>query len=132
MLLTIEGRLPSLNEYTVACRANAYAGAEYKKKVEQLISLYIVRDLKGVSFPGTVYVHFRWYEPNKKRDLDNICFAKKFIFDALVRMKVIKTDSWRGVIGFDDSFYVDPDHPRVEVEIGEANGREKDVCKNDN
>ena len=36
-----------------------------------------------------------WTEPNSKRDVDNIVFAKKFIFDALVRSGVIVNDSQR-------------------------------------
>lgn len=63
---------------------------------------------------------FRWYEPNKKRDLDNICSAKKFIQDALVKMGVLQGDGWRHIIGFSDEFYIDKDNPRIEVEIKEV------------
>ena len=116
----IKGKLPNLNEYTRACRSNAYQGARMKEQAEKCIKLYIIQQLKDVHFEGTVELSFRWYEPNKKRDLDNICFAKKFILDALVSSNVIVADGWRGVIGFTDNFFVDADNPRIEVDIREA------------
>ena len=91
-----------------------------KKKAESIIEIYIMQQLKGVRFPGTVELSFRWYEPNKKRDLDNICFAKKFILDALVSNGIIVADGWKGVVGFTDNFFVDAKNPRIEVEIKEA------------
>lgn len=118
--LVIKELLPGLNDYTRACRSNAYAGANMKKRAEQIITAYIMQQLKGVHYPGTVELSFRWYEKNKKRDLDNICFAKKFILDALVSNKIIVADSWRGVVGFTDQFFVDANNPRIEVDIREV------------
>lgn len=81
-----------------------------------MIGWHINTQLKGIHFDAPVKLAFRWYEPNKKRDLDNIAFAKKFILDALVQNGVIKTDGWKGVTGFTDSFFVD-NAPRIEVDI---------------
>jgi Holliday junction resolvase RusA-like endonuclease len=124
--LIIEGSLPNLNDYTKACRSNRYAGANMKQNAERIISAYIQQQLKNVHFDGTVILAFRWFEPNRKRDLDNICFAKKFILDALVKNGTIKTDNWQGVAGFTDQFFVDKAKPRIEVDIelkeGDANG----------
>ena len=110
--------MPNLNDYTKACRTNKFAGSKMKKEAEQFIGYEIKRQLKGQSILGTAELKFRWYEPNRKRDLDNVCFAKKFILDALVSNKVIESDGWQGVRGFTDEFYVDKDNPRIEVEIG--------------
>lgn len=126
--LTIEGQLPNLNDYTKACRSNRYAGAKMKQDSERIISAYIMQQLKGVAFDGTVSLNFRWYEPNKRRDLDNICFAKKFILDALVNNGIIKADGWQGVAGFTDQFFIDKEFPRIEVDIdlyreGEDSGK---------
>lgn len=115
--LTIEGQLPNLNEYTRACRSYKMAGAEMKKRAERIISAHIQKQIPDVHFEGTVELDFRWYEPNKKRDLDNICFAKKFILDALVKNTTIQADGWKGVIGFTDSFFIDKENPRIEVDI---------------
>lgn len=117
--LVIDGQLPNLNDYTKACRTHRLAGAEMKKKAEANISAHIKKCLNGANLKGTIELSFRWYEPNKKRDLDNICFAKKFILDALVKNEVIKGDGWNCVVGFVDKFYVDKDYPRIEVDIKE-------------
>lgn len=88
-----------------------------KKKNEEKIKAEIRRQLKGQHILGVATLNFRWYEPNRKRDLDNVCFAKKFILDALVAEQVIESDGWRGVQGFTDRFYLDATNPRIEVEI---------------
>lgn len=117
MTLTIYGRLDGLNEYTKACRTNRFAGAKMKTKNEDIITACIIEQLRGVHFENPVRLTFRWYEPNRKRDLDNVCFAKKFILDALKNNGVIDNDNWQGVIGFTDTFLVDSANPRIEVEI---------------
>lgn len=115
--LVIKGQLPNLNDYTKACRSNRYVGAKMKKQAEDIISLHIKQQIPDVHFEDVVRLAFRWYEPNKRRDLDNICFAKKFILDALVSAGTIKADGWRGVKGFTDEFFLDSDNPRIEVDI---------------
>lgn len=115
--LTIQGSLPNLNDYTKACRTNRFAGAKMKQESERIITAYIQQQLQNVSFKGAVRLSFRWFEPNKRRDLDNICFAKKFILDALVASGIIETDDWRGVVGFTDEFSIDKENPRIEVSI---------------
>lgn len=116
----IEGRLPGLNEYTAACRSNKYAGAKMKKESQQLVETAIIRYIPRVRFDGPVQIVFAWHEPNRRRDLDNICFAKKFILDAMVSMGIITTDSRKGVGQFFDIFEVDKKNPRIEVEIQEV------------
>lgn len=115
--LVIKGRLDNLNDYTKACRTNKFAGAKCKAKNEEIITDHILEQLGGIHFVGKTYLHFRWIEPNRNRDLDNVCFAKKFILDALVNNQVIETDGWKGVWGFTDEFDVDALDPRIEVVI---------------
>lgn len=115
--LVIDGRLPNLNDYTKACRTSPIVGNKMKQEQEEYITGFILEQLNGVEFEGKTFLHFRWIEANRNRDLDNICFAKKFILDALVKNKVLKTDGWRGVYGFTDEFDVEPFNPRVEVLI---------------
>lgn len=115
MRLIIPGRLPGLNEYIKACRANRYAGAGMKKDIEESIQWEIRRQVK-TKFTS-VMVIFNWYEPKKNRDKDNIAFAKKFILDALQATGTLSGDGWGQVVGFSDMFYVDKDNPRVEVDI---------------
>lgn len=94
-------RLPSLNEYIRECRGNKYSGNKMKSKTENDIGFYINR---LPEFKKPIRIDFEWVEENKRRDLDNICFAKKFILDAMVKCKKIKNDNRKYVAGFKDDF----------------------------
>ena len=118
--LVIEGQLPNLNDYTKACRTYKMAGAKMKKDAERMVSFFILQQLHNVKFEGAVELNFRWYAQHQTSGLDNICFAKKFILDALVSNGTIMADGWKGVIGFTDSFFVDKENPRIEVDIQKA------------
>ena len=117
---TIEGRLPGLNDfYNEAnkhrCRANAM-----KSKAEEDIGWCIrkYKDFKNKHFTKPVKIHYEWYEPNKKRDLDNISsFGRKCIQDALVRNGILENDGWKNIVGFTDTFYIDKEKPRIVVTI---------------
>lgn len=113
----VYGRLSGLNEYIKANRANKYAGNEMKRKNENLISLYInqFKVKKVDKYP--VKLKIAWYEPNRRRDVDNITFATKFIQDALVKSGVLKNDSQSCIDDVEHHVYVDKDNARVEVEI---------------
>ena len=102
--LEIKQRLPSFNDYIKACRTNKYAGAKMKEKIEYDIWIYILQQLKGIKIEKPVFINFTWVEENGKRDLDNICFAKKFILDALQKASVLKNDNKKFVVGFIDNF----------------------------
>lgn len=98
----IKMKLPTLNEYVDVCRKNKYCAAKYKRQVEDAISLWV----KWIpQFQRPVKIYFKWYEKDRRRDIDNVAFAKKFILDALVRCSVLKDDSRRYVVGFQDAFF---------------------------
>ena len=117
--LSIPGTLPNLNQYITQLNINKFRGSKLKRDTESYIAAHIKHQLKGVRCVGPVTVEFNWYEPDKKRDIDNVAFAKKFIFDALVTCGVLANDGWACVSGFSDSFAVDRDNPRVEVVLHE-------------
>jgi len=117
MTLTIPGQLPGLNEYIAAERANRYKAAAMKRDAERVIGLCARSQLRGIHFTAPVTMRYTWYEPNKRRDKDNIAFARKFIQDALVAAAVLQGDGWACIRGFSDSFEVDRENPRVEVVI---------------
>lgn len=120
---TIGQRLPGLNEYTRENRSNAYQGGKFKKNVEIIIDGYIsIAISKGMlrSVENPVVVHFVWHERTRKRDADNIVFAKKFILDALVRKGILKDDSRRYVIGFRDDV-IDDEKDYVTIQLVEEN-----------
>lgn len=115
--LEIPYKFPSLNEYVNACRTNQYVGGKMKKQIETDISWFINKLPK---FEKPVKISFNWIEGNKKRDLDNICFAKKFILDAMVKCGKLKDDNRKIVTGFMDSFYYGKE-TKVIIEIEELN-----------
>ena len=118
---TIQGKLAGLNDYTKACRCNRYVGARMKEENERKVLCAVMQSpSRNTKLTGKVVINYRWYESNKRRDLDNIAFAKKFIQDALVEYGVLQGDGWRHIVGFNDMFYVDKDNPRIEVEISEV------------
>lgn len=110
-------RLIGLNEYTNLNRKNRYLGNQAKQKEQAYIIWCIREQLGNIKITKPVIGHFTWIEENKRRDLDNICFAKKFILDALVQAEVLKDDNRKIVTNFTDSFeYTDKSKVIVELE----------------
>ena len=101
MTFTINMKLPSLNEYINICRSNKYEAAKYKADIEADIAYFLMRMPK---YSNPIKIHFHWVEGNKRRDLDNICFAKKFILDAMVKAGKLKDDNRKCVTAFIDTF----------------------------
>jgi len=116
--ITIPLQLPGLNEYVNVCRNNRYKAAKFKRSVENDCIIFIRAALKGRMIECGGFT-FHWYEPNQRRDKDNICFAKKFVMDALQKSQVMKNDGWKQVAYFKDEFDVDKENPRVEILIEE-------------
>lgn len=114
--LEIPLKLPSLNQYINECRKNRYAGANMKRNIEQDIGVYINTLPK---YQKPIKIHFHWIEGNKKRDLDNVCFAKKFILDSMVKSGKLKDDNRNYVTGFTDTFEYG-DETKVILEIAEV------------
>lgn len=101
-IFTINMKLPSLNEYVAVCRTNRFKAAKYKANIESQIEFFLTKMPK---YENPIKINFHWIEKNKKRDLDNICFAKKFILDAMVKAGKLKNDNRNHVTAFTDEFY---------------------------
>lgn len=117
---TIPGRLPCLNDYIRVERGGGgrYGAARLKSDTQEIIQWAIKGSaLRNMQLEGPVTIHYLWVEPDRRRDKDNIAFAKKFIQDALVGAGVLANDGWRHITGFTDSFDVDAKNPRVEVTV---------------
>ena len=100
MKFKINAQLPSLNEYTYACRSHWSKGQKFKREVEVIIRnsirmALISKDIHRLESPCEIYVE--WHEATKRRDVDNIQSAQKFILDALQSEGVIMNDSRRYV-----------------------------------
>lgn len=120
-LLTIPGTLNNLNDYIAAERTNRHKGAKMKAGNGNIVAAAIRQCMRGVKIDRPVYMHYTWYEPNRRRDLDNVSsFGRKVIQDALVDAGVLRDDGWKYVVGFSDRFDVDKNNPRIEVLIREV------------
>ena len=119
MVITIPGTLPGLNKVIDANRRNKYAGSKLKKETEQLIALYVKSQCKAKF--ERIKLSIDWYEPNKRRDFDNISSATKFILDTLVKCEVIPNDGWKNIAPeLNHKFFLDKENPRVEIHIQEV------------
>jgi Holliday junction resolvase RusA-like endonuclease len=114
--LIIEGRLKSLNDYILACRQSPFSGNHFKHEQQEKVKIAIGEsDLKRIEeYP--LRVTFLFYEPNRKRDLDNISsWSHKCVMDTLVNEGIIENDGWKQIIGYQDYFYIDAENTRIEV-----------------
>lgn len=103
--VTIPMKLPSLNEYIDACkiqRGKWNKGNEIKQTTQTEL-VYYLRKLP--KFERPIQIVFRWISKiGDRRDLDNICFAKKFILDAMQNAGRLQNDNRKWVTGFEDHF----------------------------
>lgn len=107
---TIMGRLPGLNDVINACRSHWSNGARLKRQTETDIIWQIKAATgRGVLHPvtGPVTIEFEWHESNKRRDLDNIYSAKKFVLDAMQQAGIIANDNRKHVVGLRDDIVDD-------------------------
>ena len=88
-----------------------------KQTDQRIISAYIPM---GLRFKGQIYLEYHFYEPNSRRDKDNISgYFHKVFQDALVACHAIPNDGWKEIKGWSDSFSIDRANPRIEVRITE-------------
>lgn len=81
--------------------------------VIQAINLYKLKKIKN--YP--IQLKITWYEKDKRRDVDNITFATKFIQDALVKQKILIDDSQKYINKLEHDVRVDKEYPRIEVKF---------------
>ena len=121
MKLTIQGELTDLNSYINAERRNLHIAAKIKRdETARVSSECMASGIFNKRLKVPVFLKITWYCKNKRKDRDNICFAKKFICDGLVLARVIPNDGWNDIVGFSDTFEIEKKHPRVEVDIIQA------------
>lgn len=115
-VLTIPGRLNSLNEFINALSYNRYSGGAMKKYNEKIIAQPFEQGMFDLN-DGTYWI-FVWHTCDKRRDLDNIGSSVKFIFDTFQTLGFIKNDGYRNVTKISHDYKVDvPDKDYEYVEI---------------
>ena len=113
MKFDIEGRLPGLNEMIEAAKSHYGAYAKMKQTYTDMVA-WLAKKLPRFEKVALVIT---WYEPDHRRDPDNIMAGQKFILDGLVAAGTIPNDSQRHIKGIVHRFRVDKQNPRIEVEI---------------
>lgn len=113
--------MPSLNEYLSACNRNPHVGAKMKSDNTMLACNAIRKSLRRWKTDKKIIIHYYFYEPNMKRDHDNVfSMASKCIQDALIKTNTISNDGWKNIENFTHDFFVDKNKPRIEVWIEEV------------
>jgi len=113
MVFEIPGRLPGLNEIIDAAKSHYGEYAKMKETYTNMVG-WLAKKLPRYE---KVALIITWYEPDQRRDLDNIMAGQKFILDGLVAAGTIPNDSQKYISGIFHRFGVDRENPRVEVEI---------------
>ena len=113
MKFEIPGRLPGFNEIIDAAKRNPHEYARMKETYTAMVA-WLVKKLPRFEKVALVIT---WYEPDQRRDPDNIMAGQKFILDGLVAAGTIPNDSQRYIQGILHRFRVDKQNPRIEVEI---------------
>lgn len=96
MYFTIDTRLPSLNEVIKDNRSGWQVASKRKRELEEVIGYYIIAarrrgTIRPIDEP--VVIEIEWHESTKKRDVDNIQSAQKFILDALQKQGILINDN---------------------------------------
>ena len=114
VIVTIPGRFPGLNEYTDANRSNPRHGARIKRDQTERVAEATAGAGK---IEGPYRLRVTWHERDRRRDVDNIEYALKFILDGLVAAGIVEGDSQAFVRKIEHQIEVDPADPRVVVEV---------------
>lgn len=117
MKLIITGKLCDLNTYIAALNRNRYIGAKIKKEETERV-YWACKEQKIKPFKGKLKeAIFTWIHKDKKKDLDNVEFAQKWIWDGLVMAKVLKNDSQRYTPSIRSHWHVIENKEGVELEL---------------
>lgn len=116
--IRLKGEFVDLNTYIQAERSNRFVGAKIKQEETDRV-IYETKKFHDL-IKQPVWIRFDWYTRDMRKDADNISFSKKFILDGLVKAKVIKNDTRKFVVGFEDHFHVDEEFVGVDVRFFEV------------
>ena len=118
--IIVSATLPSLNEYLAACGRNPRIGGKMKAQAKFVINCAVRKCIGKWHTDKKIIIHYHFYEPNMKRDKDNIfAFTSKTVQDSLQECNVIDNDGWKNVENFTHDFFVDKVNPRIEIYIEE-------------
>ena len=114
---TIEDELTDLNTYINAERSNRFLAAKIKREETNRCAFYARKAQLEPITEYPIYIRYTWVIPDRRKDLDNIAFAKKWVQDGLVQAGIIENDGQKQIAGFVDDFKINKDNPCVIVEL---------------
>jgi len=116
MKFNVPGRFPGTNEIIEAaklCKRNYKEYAVMKDTYTNMVA-WLAKKLPKYECVNLIIT---WYEPNEKRDIDNVSGGVKFICDGLVRAGTIPNDTRKYVKSITHKFETDRQNPRIEIEV---------------
>lgn len=114
--LTWKGRLPGLNDMIGAMNRNRYKGNELKQETQKDLRWAFLLQANGARMAGKSIVTVHFYEPNMRRDEDNVMAGCKYILDTLKDAEIIPDDGPKYVHLLPEVF-VDRVNPRIEITL---------------
>ena len=116
-VLVIDGAMKGLNDWRDAIQRSPHAGNDMARAAKRRVAA-LAREQRVPRFERPVVVTFDWYEPNLRRDLDNVAGAgQKWVLDGLVAAGVLPDDNMRNVVGLMHWAHIDPMEPGAIVTI---------------
>ncbi len=118
----IMGSFPTLNDILLTKSSN-YKGKynDMKKKFEGIVAKHVKAQTQPIegSLPlkRKIRMQLVWYVDAKRKDLDNIDAARKFINDALVELGIILKDNLTIYTEHEALVAIDKNFPRVVVNL---------------
>jgi len=118
----VPGPLPGMNEIIAAAKSGRGKGNAYSRMKKQWGETVwaLAKSARLPKCEGPVSVLFCWREKDRRRDIDNVAAAAKFILDGLVKAGVIANDNQQTVFSIEHRFTVDKRKPGVLVIVGPA------------
>lgn len=116
-LLVIDGTMRGLNDWRDAIQRSPHAGNDMARAAKKRVAA-LAREQRVPRFERPVVVTFDWYEPNKRRDLDNVAgTGQKWVLDGLVAADVLPDDNADHVVGIQHWLHFDALEPGAIVTI---------------
>ena len=113
--------LPGMNEVVAENRRGFGAGNRLKRRMTELAEVAArsaVEEAGWVAPLGPAEVRMEWHELSRRRDLDNVVSAQKFVLDGMVEAGLLRGDSQRYVpCPVTHEVVVDRDRPGVAVTV---------------
>lgn len=116
-VLVIDGTMRGLNDWRDAIQRSPHAGNDMARAAKKRVAA-LAREQRVPRFERPVVVIFDWYEPNKRRDLDNVAgTGQKWVLDGLVAADVLPDDNADHVVGIQHWLHFDALEPGAIVTI---------------